>query len=61
MVDGVGRDTVFTFQGETYNYFHHPYNTAGERTVEVPIAKKLLDEYAGRRVLEVGNVLSPFT
>jgi len=51
---------VFTFQGETYSYFHHPYNTAGERTVEVPIAKKLLDEYAGRRVLEVGNVLSHY-
>jgi len=51
---------VFSFKGESYSYFHHPYNTAGERTVEVPIAKKLLDEYSDRRVLEIGNVLSHY-
>lgn len=51
---------MFSFQGETYSYFNHPYNTAGERTVEVPIAKKLLDEYIDRQILEVGNVLSHY-
>lgn len=53
---------TFVFQGVKYSYFYHLYNrtVAGERVVEIPIAKKLLDEYKGRNILEVGNVLSHY-
>lgn len=33
---------------------------AGERAVEIPIAKLYLDQYADRNVLEVGNVMSHY-
>ena len=33
---------------------------AGERCIEIPIAKSYLDHYSGKRVLEVGNVLSHY-
>ncbi len=53
---------TFSFDGRTYRYFYHPYNTAWrtERTVEVPIVWELVRENRGRRILEVGNVLSHY-
>src|SRR3989344_1805710 len=53
---------LFKFKGETYEYFYHPYNRtlASERIVEIPIAKRLVDQYPPDRVLEVGNVLSHY-
>src|SRR3990167_11221224 len=53
---------TFTFQGSQYNYFFHKYNVAwrNERTVEIPIIKKFVDEYKGKNILEVGNVLSHY-
>ncbi len=33
---------------------------AGERCIEIPIAKSYLDQYSGKKVLEVGNVLSHY-
>lgn len=53
---------TFIFQGKTYSYFYHLYNrtVAGERIVEIPIAKNLLDRYRGEAILEVGNVLSHY-
>ncbi len=50
---------TFRFRGRTYPYFYHPYNrtVAGERIVEIPIAKRLLDSYPPSEVLEIGNVL----
>lgn len=53
---------TFAFQGNTYNYFIHKYNRAwrNERTVEVPIIWKIVNESKGKKILEVGNVLSHY-
>ena len=54
----------FDFNGRKYRYFYHPYNNTwrNERCVEVPIAwEEVRGAYAaGKRVLEVGNVLSHY-
>ncbi|MBI5459109.1 MAG: hypothetical protein HY987_05195 [Methanobacterium sp.] len=52
----------FTFNGEKYGYFYHEYNEAwgNERSVEIPIIKKYVDEYDCDEILEVGNVLSHY-
>jgi hypothetical protein len=52
---------TFRFQGREYDYFSHPYNSAGtnERTVEVPLARDWLARHEGP-ALEVGNVLSHY-
>ena len=49
----------FTYAGERYRYYAAAYNAtwANERTVELPIALRIMRRYAGGRVLEVGNVL----
>ena len=48
----------FEFEGKSLPLFYHRYNMtwATERAVEVPIAREFLERYAGKRVLEVGNV-----
>ena len=53
---------VFYFQGQTYHYFFHWYNRTwkNERAVEVPIILKKVQSYRGKRILEVGNVLSHY-
>jgi len=53
---------TFTFQGETYNYCNHSYNNSwlNERTVEVPIIWKMVKNHRGKKILEVGNVLSHY-
>lgn len=53
----------FRFMGGDYRYRFHPYlwSWLGERAVEVPIAQALVDRNAGKRILEVGNVLSHFS
>jgi SAM-dependent methyltransferase len=53
---------TFCFQGTTYPCFFHSYNStwSNERAVEVPIARALLEKHRGKRVLEVGNVLSHY-
>lgn len=52
----------FTLDERRYPYAHHRYNLSWltERAVEVPVVQALVDANAGRRVLEVGNVLSHF-
>jgi SAM-dependent methyltransferase len=52
----------FDFRGRSFPCFYHGYNItwAGERSVEIPIAKFYLDQFAGKDVLEVGNVLSHY-
>jgi SAM-dependent methyltransferase len=52
----------FAADGRRYRYFYHRYNTTWktERAVEVPIVWRLMHEYAGRPVLEIGNVLSHY-
>jgi hypothetical protein len=55
---------TFTFNGKTYYYFVHKYNTTwkNERAVEVPIIWDIVREHYRweKRVLEVGNVLSHY-
>ena len=53
---------TFTFQGRTYHYLYHPYNTTwkNERAVEVPIILEKIQSHQGSRILEVGNVLSNY-
>jgi hypothetical protein len=57
-----GRHGHFTFAGARYPYvFHrHEWTWLTERAVEVPIVQALVDRHAGRRILEVGNVLSHY-
>ncbi|MDP7179140.1 MAG: hypothetical protein QF749_12690, partial [Verrucomicrobiota bacterium] len=52
----------FEFEGKSLPLFYHRYNMtwANERAVEVPIAAEFLRRSAGKRVLEVGNVLSHY-
>jgi len=53
---------TFAFQGASYHYLIHRYNTTwtNERCVEIPVAMKILEEHQGKQVLEVGNVLSHY-
>lgn len=53
---------TFIYQGNRYNYFYHRHNLTwrNERAVEVPIALSLAESFRGRRILEVGNVLSHY-
>ena len=48
----------FTFAGKSLPLFYHRYNMtwATERAVEVPVAGEFLRRFAGKSVLEVGNV-----
>lgn len=52
----------FRFEGEDYEPFFHVYNKTwtNERAIEIPILRKRLQERAGSRILEVGNVLSHY-
>lgn len=53
---------TFEFQGNTYKYFAHLYGITyrNERTVEVPIIYRIMNKYRGKKILEVGNVLSHY-
>jgi SAM-dependent methyltransferase len=52
----------FTFAGETYHYFWSNYNVtwSNERAVELPIARAFLHRHAGKRVVEIGNVMAHY-
>src|SRR5947209_18908667 len=52
----------FGLSGSSYSYFYARYNHtwANERAVEIPIIDKVVREYRGKRILEVGNVLSHY-
>lgn len=53
---------TFTFLGRTHRYLTALYNATytNERSVEVPITMSLIKAYHGKRILEVGNVLSHY-
>ena len=53
---------TFSFNHRDYEYtvHRHKHTWLSERAVEIPIAKALLDDHAGARVLEVGNVLAHY-
>jgi hypothetical protein len=52
----------FSVGGRRYPYFYHRYNSTWktERTVEIPIVWEIVQAHAGKRILEVGNVLSHY-
>jgi hypothetical protein len=52
----------FQFQGNTYKYFNHWFNTTwnNERIVEIPIVCKLVSETNQNDILEIGNVLQNY-
>lgn len=54
---------TFTFNGQTYKYFWHWYNFTwrNERSIEIPIIREKVQSFHGKRILEVGNVLSHYT
>jgi hypothetical protein len=56
-----GRHT-FELGGRSYPYFCHRYNLTwrNERIVEVPVIWELVQRFRGKRILEVGNVLSHY-
>lgn len=56
------KSQTFVFQRNTYSYFYHKYNRTwrNDRAVEVPIIREILKEYSGKKILEVGNVLSHY-
>ncbi|MEA2386534.1 MAG: hypothetical protein QOJ22_708 [Thermoleophilaceae bacterium] len=58
----VPRGGSFELGGERYELLRslRGRTWTTERAVEVPVARRVLDRHAGRRVLEVGNVLSHY-
>lgn len=52
----------FSFNGKSYRYFCHPYNTTwrNERRVEVPVVWTEVVKNQGKQILELGNVLSHY-
>jgi hypothetical protein len=55
-------DKTFKFQGKSYRYFYHSYNTTwnNERAVEIPLICKLVNKNRDKDILEIGNVLSNY-
>jgi hypothetical protein len=55
-------DKKFLFQGFEFHYFRHAYNRAweNERTIEVPIVYEFIKRNRGKKILEIGNVLSNY-
>lgn len=53
---------LFTLKQQSYRYFLSSYNFTwqNERIVEVPVILKLIKESHGKKILEVGNVLSHY-
>lgn len=52
----------FQFKEEKYNYFYHRHNTTykNERTIEIPIINRFVEEHSPKNILEIGNVLSHY-
>jgi SAM-dependent methyltransferase len=52
----------FLFQGRNYSYFYGFYNGTwyNERSVEISIVMEAVKKYQGKKILEVGNVLSQY-
>lgn len=56
------RRRAFVFLSEKYEYYFHKYSQTwrNERTVEIPIVKKIVEENEGKLILEIGNVLAHY-
>lgn len=59
---GQRRPGMFRFSGWSLPYFSGTYNIAwlNERSVEVPIASRVLQDFEHKRILEVGAVLGHY-
>jgi hypothetical protein len=59
---GPGGRGTFDFDGAPVPYFRHSYNWTwlNERAVEIALARRVLAQRPGARVLEVGNVLAHY-
>lgn len=57
-----GSRGTFELMGRRYAYLYHRHKLTWltERAVEVPVAQAIVDGAAGKRVLEIGNVLSHY-
>jgi hypothetical protein len=53
---------TFTFRGKKHHYIYHIYNTTwtNERSIEISLAVDLLKKYEGKKILEIGNVISNY-
>ncbi|KAF0220697.1 MAG: hypothetical protein FD174_1021 [Geobacteraceae bacterium] len=53
---------TFKFNGKSYRYFQHKYNTTWrtERAVEISLFWDIVKGHEGKKILEVGNVLSHY-
>jgi len=58
----LAHERTFTFDGEALPYLYHRYNNTwmNERAVEVPIARRAIQQRGDGTVLEIGNVLSHY-
>lgn len=57
------REKTFTFRGNKHSYVYHMYNTTwmNERAVEISLALDLIKKYKGKKILEIGNVISNYS
>ena len=53
---------TFLFRSKKYKLFYHLYNNTwrNERSVEIPIIIKILNDYKNKKILEFGNVISNY-
>lgn len=58
----VWQGKIFRFHGSDYQYFLSDYNDTAlnERAIEIPIINRIVTQYRGKDVLEIGNVLSHY-
>lgn len=58
----ISKKRTFIFQGKVHRYFYDEYSRTwrNERAVEVPIIWDICEKNKGKRILEVGNVLSHY-
>ncbi len=56
------KSKTFKFQGNTYRYFNHWFNTTwdNERVIEIPIVCKYISANNDNNILEIGNVLNHY-
>jgi hypothetical protein len=58
----VNRNKSFSLAGRAYKYYYHRRNRTweNERVIEIPLIWDVVSQNRGRRILEVGNVLSRY-
>lgn len=55
-------EKYFKLNNSEYPYFCKKYNTTflNERAVEIPVVLEYINNYSGKRILEIGNVLNHY-